>query len=276
MQKATLIIAGMHRSGTSLISNWLNKCGFHLGETLMGAAPSNEEGHFEDLEFLKLHEEILKDNDLLHTGLVDQHPIPVSMYHKEKIRGVIHVKNKLHKQWGWKEPRTCLFLDTYKELLPDAKYLVIIRDYPSVVSSLLKRDFKDIEKKYLSRKLVSRLIWKNIRRERKMRKFYIKQSAYFLNVWITYNQELLKLIESSPAETCLVINYNVLQKNDRLVSAYLKEKWHLVLKDIPFEEVFRGNLISSPMDIGSFISDKALIAEADDLQSELESHITKL
>jgi hypothetical protein len=73
-----------------------------------------------------------------------------------------------------------------------------------------------------------------------------------------------------------VINYNVLQKNDRLVSAYLKEKWHLVLKDIPFEEVFRGNLISSPMDIGSFISDKALIAEADDLQSELESHITKL
>ena len=276
MQKVTLIIAGMHRSGTSLIANWLNKCGLHLGETLMGAAPSNEEGHFEDMEFLKLHEEILRDNKLPHTGLVDEQRIPVSAYHKEKIKGVISVKNKLHKQWGWKEPRTCLFLDTYRELLPDAKYLVIIRDYPSVVSSLLKREFKDLEIKYLSRRFFSRVIWKNFRREKKRHTYYNENAGFYLKVWIAYNQELLKLIETSPPEACLVVNYSFLNHNDSRVCNYMKKKWGLALNDIRFSDIFKGSLINQPLDIDSLIPDKSLIAEATALQTELENNITKL
>jgi hypothetical protein len=276
MQKVTLVIAGMHRSGTSLISNWLDRCGLHLGETLMGAAPSNEQGHFEDMEFLKVHEEILTDNKLPHTGLINEHHIPVSIYHKEKLKGVINIKNKLHRQWGWKDPRTCLFLDTYKELLPDAKYLVIVRDYASVVSSLLKREFKDREKKYLARKAFSRFIWKNFRRERNLQAFYKSNAGYYLQVWITYNQQLLKLIETSSPETCLVVNYSFLNDNDSRVRNYMKEKWSLALIDIGFSEIFKGNLINTPLDIDSFISDKALVAKAVALQTDLESHITQL
>jgi len=276
MQKVTLVIAGMHRSGTSLISNWLNKCGLHLGETLMGAAPSNEEGHFEDMEFLKVHEEILTDNKLPHTGLIDEYHIPISIYHKEKLKSVINIKNKLHRQWGWKDPRTCLFLDTYKELLPDAKYLVIVRDYASVVSSLLKREFWDREKKYLARKAFSRFIWENFRRERNLQAFYKSKAGYYLRVWITYNQQLLKLIETSSPETCLVVNYSFLNDNDSRVRNYMKENWGLALKNIGFSEIFKGSLINTPLDIDSFISDKALVAEGAALQTEMESHITQL
>ena len=45
----------MHRSGTSLISNWLHHCGLQLGEHLLEAGNGNEEGHFEDVEFLRMH-----------------------------------------------------------------------------------------------------------------------------------------------------------------------------------------------------------------------------
>ncbi len=274
MQNSTLIIAGMHRSGTSLISNWLNRCGLQIGETLMGAAPSNQEGHFEDLEFLKLHEEILTDNHLPHTGLIDEHHIPVSIYHKEKLKSVISVKNRLHSQWGWKDPRTCLFLDTYKELLPDAKYLVITRDYHAVVSSLLQRDFRDIERKYLARKYFPRLIWKTFRRSKRLNTFYIDKSEKYLKVWIAYNQELLKLVESLPEEKYMVLNYSLLHEKDYQVCDYMKKQWHFSLKNIRFDEVFKKSLINKPLDIDSFIADKALIAEAGLLQGELDKYIS--
>jgi len=52
MATNTLIIAGMHRSGTSLISQWLNRCGLNLGENMIGASSGNVEGHFEDIDFI--------------------------------------------------------------------------------------------------------------------------------------------------------------------------------------------------------------------------------
>ena len=77
MQNKTLIIAGMHRSGTSLITHWLNECGLQLGDDFLGAGLGNVDGHYEDLEFLKLHEEILEANNLPATGLMEDYDINV-------------------------------------------------------------------------------------------------------------------------------------------------------------------------------------------------------
>lgn len=172
MQKRTLIIAGMHRSGTSLISNWLTKCGLQLGEQLLGPGWGNEDGHFEDVEFLKMHEEVLNNNHLPSSGLTDVQIDTFSIYEKEKLKSIIKIKQQLYDQWGWKDPRTCLFLDVYQELLPEACYLIILRDYQSVVSSLLRREFKEVDQKYMSRKYLSRLVWQKFRRSRRLKKYY--------------------------------------------------------------------------------------------------------
>ena len=37
MANDILVIAGMHRSGTSLITHWLHDCGLQVGERLVGA-----------------------------------------------------------------------------------------------------------------------------------------------------------------------------------------------------------------------------------------------
>ena len=48
-----IIIAGMHRSGTSLAASLLQSAGLDVGERLMEGNWSNPRGHFEDLDFVK-------------------------------------------------------------------------------------------------------------------------------------------------------------------------------------------------------------------------------
>jgi hypothetical protein len=56
-----ICIAGMHRSGTSMVARLLNLCSLYLGpETeLVGAAPGNEEGFWENGLFVRLNEDAL-------------------------------------------------------------------------------------------------------------------------------------------------------------------------------------------------------------------------
>jgi hypothetical protein len=273
MQNRTLIIAGMHRSGTSLISHWLTKCGLQLGERQLGPGSGNVDGHFEDIEFLKMHEEVLADNNLPTSGLTDAPIDGFSVYEKAKLKGIIKVKQQLYDQWGWKDPRTCLFLDVYQELLPEACYLVILREYQSVVSSLLRREFKWLEKKYTTSKYISRLVWQKLRRARKQQEYYQANAAEFLKVWIAYNQDILKCIQQLNRESFLVVNYSMLNAEDAQVFAYLKNKWNFSLKYFRFKDIFKENLIGEDVDIDSYITDKSLIETANKLQDELMAYI---
>ncbi|UOE48045.1 sulfotransferase [Mucilaginibacter sp. SMC90] len=273
MQKRVLIITGMHRSGTSLITQWLTKCGLQTGERLVPGGNGNIEGHFEDIEFLKMHEEILADHNLPTSGLTVGHVAQFTVYEKEKLRSVIKVKQQLYDQWGWKDPRTCLFLDVYKELLPDACYLVILRDYQSVVSSLLRREFKWVDNKYMARKYFSRLVWQQFRRSRRMVKFYNDQATEYLKVWIAYNQDILKCIKTLSRDAYVVVNYSMLKNEDAQVFEYLRDKWNLALKYSRFKDIFKENLIGPDVAFEQYIKDKTLIAQAVALQDELKGYM---
>jgi len=273
MQKRVLIITGMHRSGTSLITQWLSKCGLQTGERLVPGGNGNIEGHFEDIEFLKMHEEILADHNLPTSGLTVGHVAQFTVYEKEKLKSIIKVKQQLYDQWGWKDPRTCLFLDVYKELLPDACYLVILRDYQSVVSSLLRREFRWVDNKYMARKYFSRLIWKTFRRARRMVKFYNEHATEYLKVWIAYNQDILKCIETLPRDAFVVVNYSMLIEEDEQVFEYLKSKWNLALKYSRFRDIFKEHLIGPDVGFEQYITDKNLITRAVVLQHKLRAYM---
>jgi len=273
MQSKTLMVVGMHRSGTSLISNWLYHCGLQLGEHLLEAGNGNVEGYFEDVEFLRMHEEILASNDFPATGYVYDKVIDISVYQLEKLKSIIKVKNQLYRQWGWKEPRTCLFLDLYRELLPNSKYLVIVRDYAAVVYSLLKRDFADYEQKYLCRKRLQRLFWLYLRRRKNARKFYKTHAEDYLKVYIEYNQHILNTLKELASEDYMVVNYSLLEKSDKEVFSFLTGKWHFKLQYHKFNEVYKKNLMSKAFNVDAYIDDKELIAKANSITTELKSYI---
>jgi hypothetical protein len=273
MQKRTLIIAGMHRSGTSLISHWLAKCGLQLGEKLVGPGCGNADGHFEDVEFLKMHEEVLANNNLPLSGLTDVQVENFSIYEKEKLRSIIRIKQKLYDQWGWKDPRTCLFLDVYQELLPNACYLIILRDYQSVVSSLLRRDFKQIDEQHMTRKYLPRLVWQKFNRTRRLNKHYCAHAAEYLKIWIAYNQDILKCIKKLNSGSFVVINYSMLKNEDTRLFSHLKNSWNFSLKYFRFKDVFKESQIGEDIDLDLYIADKTLIKSAKQLQDELMGYM---
>lgn len=47
-----IVVAGMHRSGTSLVASLCADAGVDMGARLLGPGPGNPRGHYEDLDVL--------------------------------------------------------------------------------------------------------------------------------------------------------------------------------------------------------------------------------
>ena len=137
-------IAGMHRSGTSMIAHILHDCGVDLGpqEKWDTVAFSNPDGFWEHVDFLNINDEILAKFD----GGWDFPPrFPENWHHSEKLQDLRDKAEKLvtsfsDKQfWGWKDPRNSLTLPFWKDLVPDLKVIHCVRSPVEVRKSLKNR-----------------------------------------------------------------------------------------------------------------------------------------
>jgi hypothetical protein len=244
-----LIVLGMHRSGTSLTANWLEKCGLNIGDDLVGPYVGNSEGHFEDLDFHSLHEKIFKRHGIQSGGLRGKLSFTLSEQDKKDIRALVRRKAEKYEQWGWKEPRTCLFLEAYQEALPNAKHFIVFRDYTEVVDSLLRREYKLLRRKtqnsFIARRL--NLLY------RLMMKLYqpiwkLNNKKIFLRTWIKYNSELLKNISSIEKEAIICISLEDLITNDQPIIQHLKS-WGFDLQYFPVNKIFKEKLLKKKVDI---------------------------
>lgn len=231
----------MHRSGTSLTAQWLHKCGLNLGDRLLAEDFSNKKGHFEDLDFLELHKAILKENNLKETGLEGNlEEIEITPYFKSKLKHICLLKNELHEQWAWKEPRTCLFIHEYLKILPNAKILVVFRDLAEVRTSLIKRDINRILLRRKSMSLSQRGKWTFLR------KYYLKRWTSLLNQGyveknIYYHTQILNLLKNTDSCNYAVIKTNELKNKDSTIHNIL-EKWGFNLNKIAFNKIFDSKL----------------------------------
>jgi len=190
----TLIITGMHRSGTSLTASLVHRANVDMGENLLGENLSNPRGHFEDLDFLKFHENILQSHGLGTEGWVLQQQIPVTELFLKEARTLIH-QRQFKPIWGWKDPRTTLFLDFWQKLLPQAHFLFIYRNPWEVIDSLYRRgDPSFTNNPYLA-----------------------------LQVWINYNQAIINFYDQH-YEKCILLNVNSINKSpERLIGIVNKQ-----------------------------------------------------
>ena len=270
MQHKTLIIAGMHRSGTSLITQWLHRCGLNVGEKLLGSGIGNEDGHYEDLEFYNFQVNALRNKKLHDSGIIDHPVTPLSIPEKEELQQIVSRKNETYGEWGWKDPRTCLFLKEYQEIIPDAYYLVVFRDWKSTVSSLISRTYK-VE--YKDDVIVKKGLFKKFRIQRtiqkRIRKLCEDHAAHFLKVWIFYNQEILKSLAKTTKENYTIINFGLLLKSDKAVFTRLSNYWRFKLDYVSFKDIYKPGLLSKEINVGKFV-DQNLINQAVKMQELLE------
>lgn len=274
MNDRILIIAGMHRSGTSLIAQWLYRCGLHLGDSFLGPDITNADGHFEDPDFVTLHENLLQEASLPFNGLTDVQIQHLPLNQRMKVKALLDRKSSLHSQFGWKDPRTCLFLQEYREWIPEASYLIVIRDFNAVVHSLVNRIYRWKDQKHKAKGGLDLFLW-NLRKSFKRSYLYHKHSKHFLKVWIAYNKAILKHIKLLPENHYMAVHYEELKSNDKKVFDHLVEDWNFNLHYVDFNKVFKGELIAKPLNIKKYIKDRQLVKEAQFVQQHMMDLLPK-
>jgi hypothetical protein len=149
VKNKSIIIVGMHRSGTSAASGELSRLGVFMGKDLLKAKEGiNEKGYGENVKIIELNEEIF---DGMHSswddpmGLIKQKSLiklSESFVHKAEALFIEEYQHK--KLWGMKDPRVSILLPFWKKALNnigcEVNYLFIIRHPNEVVKSLVKRN----------------------------------------------------------------------------------------------------------------------------------------
>lgn len=131
-----IVITGMGRSGTSLVASLIQKAGVNIGRRLVGPGRANPNGFFEDTDFYQFQETLLLDrrSTILVPSGFSFEPTSAEI---ERAQALVAERQGLA-VWGWKDPRTSLFLDLWDSLIPDARYLFVFRHPFEVLLSLLR------------------------------------------------------------------------------------------------------------------------------------------
>jgi len=140
--KKTVVVLGMHRSGTSLTAGLLQILGVDMGQQLLPANQFNTKGYFEDTDFVDLNEEILKETGgSWYKPPSEERVKGAGEVLGNKIKYLITKKQNAPNQiWGWKDPRTALFLNLYYNYLNNPYFIVCLRNPYEVANSLAERD----------------------------------------------------------------------------------------------------------------------------------------
>ena len=159
-----VIILGMHRSGTSMITTFLKKMGLFVGEDVF------DEIHNESKYFLQVNEELLKRVNaswdsvenfyyFLRNNELNEMALSRMAYDLQNTKkvGLRNAKIKdylgrhssltsIKSPWGWKDPRTVITAPLWLKLFPNAKIVYIVRNGVDVASSLQTRAIKDFKR----------------------------------------------------------------------------------------------------------------------------------
>jgi len=148
---APLVIAGMHRSGTSTVAGLFRDLNVWFGEEheLLRADEWNPRGYCEHLSLIALNDQILANSGYAWDAVPPQGlPAPAI----ERQLGLLRSKAELLSgalslraqtanlpRWGLKDPRLLVTWGFWKQVLPEAQMLIVLRNPVEIARSLARR-----------------------------------------------------------------------------------------------------------------------------------------
>jgi len=142
-----VILCGMHRSGTAMLTGLLHKLGVYIGNDL--------EVNNESLKFMLLNDELLTyahsfwdeisgcfsffENDLAINEAVE---IALKRITEKSFSKCYLGSKKVKdiKVWGWKDPRNTLTFPIWNKVFPNAKVVIVYRNGVDSADSLVVRE----------------------------------------------------------------------------------------------------------------------------------------
>ena len=223
-----VIIAGFHRSGTSLLAQLMHHAGLYLGEELLGASRHNPFGFFEDVEIIDIHDTILADNGRSWQSTTELIPF-VNDDVWRRMERLIARRQALGRPWGFKDPRVCLFLPLWKHLVPDARLVATYRDPGASALSLERRHAQDL------------VIRGGGAAENHWR--FFREPDHALRLWVVHNRALLRSIRAF-GDDAIVTSFTALEANHDIIGE-VNTRWNVGLDPLPPATIFDPGAITA-------------------------------
>ncbi|MCB0487326.1 MAG: glycosyltransferase [Cyclobacteriaceae bacterium] len=180
-----IVVLGMHRSGTSVVSRILNLMGIYFGAegSSTSANDENPKGFWERQDVRNLNDYILQSNGLDWYKISEY---SLEKFSSESIHEFESKAKKLilsldaHRPWFIKEPRLCLTLPFWLKLLEVPVCVFVYRNPQEIAASLEKRNGFPLH--------------------------------FGIDLWERYTYSLLRASENLPL---IFVNYNNLLQNPK-------------------------------------------------------------
>ena len=200
-----VLIAGMHRSGTSLLALMLQTLGLDLGRQLLAADQHNPDGYGEDQPIVNLQRKLLLQQagaggwpDWGWNGQAESTAaLAVDASWSSEALAYLQSRRRNDKPWGWKDPRSTLLLEHWLSLEPGLRVIGIYRAPWEVVDAL----------------------------QRIRPPVFLQHPDWGLRIWQQYNRALLTFAERHP-ERCILINSGTLVDDPAALPTTLQQRWN--------------------------------------------------
>ena len=155
------VVLGMHKSGTTLVSEILHKSGIN-----MVADYQADQGYYQGNK-IERQEAVAINHAMLNSRGINSLDIPVipvketTESHTTKMKDLVESSNNRYPEWGFKDPRTCITYPVWAEALGSHKLILVYRN-PQEVMRHYKRSSGILKKWFKMYKSV--LVWKQTNR----------------------------------------------------------------------------------------------------------------
>ncbi len=233
-----LIILGMHRSGTTMLTKALEKMGVFVGDK---KRHNYEATFFQTLNRWLLYQANTTWDYPEHYQYIDD------VYFKQTQRVIAkrlettaireylgnakflkcHSLFQLNFPWAWKDPVNSITWPVWLKLFPNAKFIHIYRNPFDVALSLQKREMQRAESFKIGRRrqLKERFLVQNFQYQQS---YFVKQADNGVHLWKQYMQSIEKLKESLDQSQFIEFQYENLIENQELtfkqLSSFLELK----------------------------------------------------
>ncbi|AMK18931.1 glycosyltransferase [Sphingobium sp. MI1205] len=199
-----VVVLGMHRSGTSLLSNVLHYLGVDMADLTDHVSSNNAGGFWERPDLVAIQDEILLAIGRPISQADHALPFPPGWWRRKEVQAIkprliAYLSEQLAKSsnlWGFKDPRTCRLLPLWWEVFRDLNlrpiYVHAVRNPAEASVSMSKKS--------------------------KIRKVSVATSEM---MWLSYNYDILRYVTTEQAP--ILVDYNEWFEDPAAVAVRLVE-----------------------------------------------------
>ncbi|MBD3179921.1 MAG: hypothetical protein GF417_10140 [Candidatus Latescibacteria bacterium] len=218
-----IVLLGMHKSGTTLLSRMLHESGINMCEDPTRISSYDAGNKYERLEFLIYNTAMLDiristfSSDIVETAndlSISRHPRTLAGLLETRIEEL----SSEHPAWGFKDPRTCMTYRAWREHLPPHRVLVSFRN-PYEVAAHLTRSVRNI-------RMLKR----------------IGRTAGGLNSWYLHNRNILEYYRENGSDF-FFIDYNrfMSEEGDGYIDR-ISEFCQIEISDLRDRDLYRNRM----------------------------------